>query len=176
MARSPLFARWSAARLRQRGTPDPTGAEPEVTDLADPLPLPGGVVVPDDLVSPPPMSGERRRILAMDPRGRGPRGPLAPPGVPISASRVEEFVLDVYTVWRHLTPLWPILDNLEMRIEEVPPPQFATVPAHLGRNAVGRARWLAIYRRPIEGAARSRASRRRMIGEAIRSVLPLQAN
>jgi len=155
----------------QRQHPRDDAARPS---LPTPLVMPPEVSPMADAVSEPPRSAERSVRLTRGRRGHGLRGPLAPPTLPIRTSRAETFVLDVRTVWDHLTPIWPLLESLELRVEEVPPEKSSAVSADLGRNVVGRARWLAIYRQPVERRSRTRFGRRRVIGEAIRTVLPGQ--
>ena len=101
-----------------------------------------------------------------DRRGRGLRGPLAPPGSPLrvtSAERFDELVLDAV---ERLEETWAdSLLEVEFVVEEVPPEPVdgagaAAEPVPLGRTfpaREGRPARVVVYRRPVEG--RTPASR-----------------
>lgn len=97
--------------------------------------------------------GARRR----DRRGRGLRGPLAPPEAPISRTRAERFDDLVGDEVRRLVRRWgPELAGVEFTVEDVPPGQARTdetdqVP--LGRTQPAmpdRPARVIVYRRPVE--------------------------
>jgi predicted Zn-dependent protease with MMP-like domain len=61
------------------------------------------------------------RIRRRDRRGRGLRGPLAPPGLPLSRSRSERFDELVLQAVAQLEPRWEKeLTGVEFAVEEVP--------------------------------------------------------
>jgi predicted Zn-dependent protease with MMP-like domain len=104
-----------------------------------------------------PGSRPRRR----DRHGRGLRGPLAPPEVPISRSRAERFDDLVRDAVEHLEERWPReLAGVEFAVEEVPPddepdPDDAD-PVPLGRVLPAEGRtppYVVVYRRPIQARA-----------------------
>jgi predicted Zn-dependent protease with MMP-like domain len=107
---------------------------------------------------PPVTSREgRRRRAQRDRRGRGLRGPLAPPHLPISrtpAERFDDLVLDAV---EHLEEHWADeMAKLEFAVEDVPAPDVTgdvvplsrTIPAVPGTPAR-----VVIYRRPLEARA-----------------------
>ena len=109
------------------------------------------------------------RYRSRDRRGRGLRGPLAPPGSPLwltPAERFDELVLDAVEA---LEETWAeSLRAVEFVVEEVPPEPVEGVgaaaeePVPLGRTfpaRVGRPARVVVYRRPVEG--RTPASRLR---------------
>jgi hypothetical protein len=94
-------------------------------------------------------------VRRRDRHGRGLRGPLAPPAVPISLTRGERFddlVLDaVERLQEHL----PELAGVEIVVEDVPPLSVLTPgePVPLGRAEAasgGRAARLVVHRRTVE--------------------------
>lgn len=102
------------------------------------------------------------RRLHRDRRGRGPRGPLAPPHVPLGQSptaRFDEIVLDAV---EHVEERWrDRLSTVDFAVEEVPPLDdgggwddeisSAGVPlARLRSSGPGRRARIVIYRRPLE--------------------------
>jgi predicted Zn-dependent protease with MMP-like domain len=100
----------------------------------------------------PPRDSARRR----DRRGRGPRGPLLPPGLPAALTRAERFDEFTRASLRRLQPRWDRrLARLQVAVEEVPPsdlpPWEDGVP--LARSfpaAEGQPDRIVLYRRPIE--------------------------
>jgi predicted Zn-dependent protease with MMP-like domain len=98
-----------------------------------------------------------------DRRGRGPRGPLCPPQVPLDRSRSERFDHLVLAAVERLEQRWAEqLRGVEFAIEEVPPadpPPWATDPVPLGRvlpvHDSDPAR-IVLYRRPLETRAQGR--------------------
>jgi predicted Zn-dependent protease with MMP-like domain len=104
-----------------------------------------------------------------DRRGRGLRGPLAPPGSPLwvtPAERFDELVLDAVEA---LEETWAeSLRAVEFVVEDVPPEPVdgaasaADPPVPLGRTipaSQGHPARVVVYRRPVEG--RTPASRLR---------------
>jgi predicted Zn-dependent protease with MMP-like domain len=93
-----------------------------------------------------------------DRRGRGMRGPLAPPAVPLSRTRAAAFDELVVEAVEHLESQWgDELEQVQFAVEDVPP------AALLGRSPVepvplgawfpatdGRPAQIVVYRRPIE--------------------------
>lgn len=103
-------------------------------------------------------SNPRRVGSRRDRRGRGLRGPLAPAGVPLAATRAERFDDLVLDVVEHLERRAPDrIRDVEFAVEDVPTleewdrewvPLARSYPA----TAAGPAR-LVVYRRPVEGRA-----------------------
>jgi predicted Zn-dependent protease with MMP-like domain len=104
-----------------------------------------------------------------DRRGRGLRGSLAPPGIPLRvtpAERFDELVLDAVEA---LEETWAeSLRAVEFVVEDVPPEPVdragaaTEAPVPLGRTVPavrGRPARVVVYRRPVEG--RTPASRLR---------------
>ncbi|TQN30429.1 putative Zn-dependent protease with MMP-like domain [Haloactinospora alba] len=91
-----------------------------------------------------------------DRRGRGMRGPLAPPGLPISRSRAQIFDDLVLDAVERLERVWAReLANVEFLVEDVPRVLLGSsvedgIPfSRLDRTGPGRAR-ITVYRRPVE--------------------------
>jgi predicted Zn-dependent protease with MMP-like domain len=113
-----------------------------------------------------------------DRRGRGLRGPLAPPGVPLSLTRAalfDELVLDAV---EHLDQRWSdSLRAVEFAVEDVPPapsPDSAGVEAEhvvpLGRSAPAlgdRPARVVVYRRPVEGRAGGPRARAALVHDVV---------
>jgi hypothetical protein len=103
----------------------------------------------------PAREGGRRR----DRRGRGPRGPLLPPGLPAALSRSDRFDESVRAALYRLQRRWERrLARLEVAVEDVPPspaPPWETgVP--LARSfpaAEGLPDRIVLYRRAVEARA-----------------------
>lgn len=98
-------------------------------------------------------TGDRRptrsaRIRRRDRHGRGLRGVLAPPGVPLHRTRAQRFDDLVLEAVARLEPRWESqLSGIEFAVEEIPPPpgDATSGPVPLGRidpgsPALGRAR------------------------------------
>lgn len=115
------------------------------------------------------MSGARkRRRQRRDRRGRGLRGRLVPPHLPLARRPAEQFDEIVLDVVEHLDQRWrDQLATLEFGVEDVPPPELL-VDEH-GQPAVPLARLLpastdetgaavppriVVFRRPLEARAR----------------------
>ncbi|MEV7284107.1 metallopeptidase family protein [Streptomyces sp. NPDC093252] len=121
---------------------------------------------------PPPAAGPgpRRR----DRHGRGMRGPIAPPQVPLAASRADAFADLVQDSVERLERRWPQLADVDFLVLEVPrldgggPWSDEAVP--LGRSASagdGRAARVVIYRRPVEIRTKGREERAALVHEVV---------
>ncbi|MDX2544276.1 metallopeptidase family protein [Streptomyces sp. WI04-05B] len=115
--------------------------------------------------------GPRRR----DRHGRGMRGPVAPPQVPLSASRAEAFADLVQDSVERLERRWPQLSDFDFLVLEVPqlegPPEAwaeeavplgGTIPASEGHPAR-----VVIYRRPVEIRTKGRDERAALVHEVV---------
>ncbi|QQC89621.1 metallopeptidase family protein [Streptomyces alfalfae] len=131
--------------------------------------------VMDDPVKPP--SGEprpRRR----DRHGRGMRGPVAPPQVPLSASRAEVFSDLVHDSVERLERRWPQLADIDFLVLEVPPlggaggqdGEWRDEVVPLGgaiTAAEGQPARVVIYRRPVEIRTKGRDERAALVHEVV---------
>ena len=108
--------------------------------------------------------GSARPTRRRDRHGRGLRGPLAPPHVPVTRTRAETFDDAVLDALEHLERRWAAeLAGVQIVVEDVPPPGAAEPgdPAHAGDVPLGRVEpaarrrpaRLVVYRRPIEARA-----------------------
>ncbi|OIJ90174.1 metallopeptidase family protein [Streptomyces colonosanans] len=117
--------------------------------------------------------GPRRR----DRHGRGMRGPVAPPQVPLAASRAEAFADLVQDSVDRLERRWPQLSEIDFLVLEVPRldgtgtgdgwdvdvvPLGGTVPAREGRRAR-----VVVYRRPVEIRTKGRDERAALVHEVV---------
>ncbi|MCW5253840.1 MULTISPECIES: metallopeptidase family protein [unclassified Streptomyces] len=116
--------------------------------------------------------GPRRR----DRHGRGMRGPIAPPQVPLAASRADLFAELVQDSVERLERRWPQLADIDFLVLEVPRldgaagqgwndeavPLGGTVPARDG----GPAR-VVVYRRPVEIRSKGRDERAALVHEVV---------
>lgn len=127
----------------------------------------------DDAVSPP--SGEPRPPRRRDRHGRGMRGPVAPPQVPLSASRAEAFSDLVQDSVERLERRWPQLAEVDFLILDVPRltaedeamtggtvPLGGTVPARDDTPAR-----VVIYRRPVEIRTKGREEQAALVHEVV---------
>lgn len=118
-------------------------------------------------------SGTRPR--RRDRHGRGMRGPLAPPQVPLSVSRAESFDDLVRDSVSRLEGQWPQLARVEFAVQEVPrtdngelDEDAVTVP--LGRVSEAQGEnpdRVVLYRRPIELRTRGRDERALLVHEVV---------
>ncbi|MFI0239610.1 metallopeptidase family protein [Streptomyces sp. NPDC016845] len=128
--------------------------------------------LPPDGRSPAEPRPARRR----DRHGRGMRGPVAPPQVPLSASRAEVFADLVQDSVERLERRWPQLSEVDFLILEVPRltaedeawgadtvPLGGTIPA---RDDGTPAR-VVIYRRPVEIRTKGRDERAALIHDVV---------
>lgn len=103
------------------------------------------------------------------------RGPIAPPQVPLAASRAETFADLVQDSVERLERRWPQLADIDFLVLEVPRPDRAavgwsdeavplggTVPARDGRPAR-----VVIYRRPVEIRTKGREERAALVHEVV---------
>ncbi|MFJ3304958.1 metallopeptidase family protein [Streptomyces sp. NPDC086549] len=116
--------------------------------------------------------GPRRR----DRHGRGMRGPIAPPQVPLSASRAEAFADLVQDSVERLERRWPQLADIDFLVLEVPRlerrpdegwsdeavPLGGTISASDGRRAR-----IVVYRRPVEIRTKGRDERAALVHEVV---------
>lgn len=108
-----------------------------------------------------------------DRRGRGLRGPLAPPEVPLSLTRAELFDELVLDSVDRLERAWPQLTKVEFAVEDVPPPdadRYSDEPVPLGRvEEAGRGEpaRIVIYRRPIEVRAPLRSDQALLVHDVV---------
>ncbi|MFE0704791.1 metallopeptidase family protein [Streptomyces sp. NPDC058872] len=114
---------------------------------------------------PPTEPRARRR----DRHGRGMRGPVAPPQVPLSASRSDTFRDLVLDSVERLERRWPQLADVDFMVMEVPPvvsgetvPLGGSVPAE--KNEPAR---VVVYRRPVELRSKSRDERALLVHEVV---------
>ncbi|MFF9202973.1 metallopeptidase family protein [Streptomyces sp. NPDC014986] len=116
--------------------------------------------------------GPRRR----DRHGRGMRGPIAPPQVPLAASRAETFADLVQDSVERLERRWPQLADIDFLVLDVPRPDGAaeagwgdgTVP--LGGTVAareGRPARVVVYRRPVEIRTKGRDERAALVHEVV---------
>ncbi|MGC9378581.1 metallopeptidase family protein [Streptomyces sp. MH13] len=118
--------------------------------------------------------GPRRR----DRHGRGMRGPIAPPQVPLAASRGEVFADLVRDSVERLERRWPQLADVDFLVLDVPRlntaagpgdvwddeavPLGGTVPSRDGRR--GR---VIVYRRPVEIRTKGRDERAALVHDIV---------
>ncbi|TXJ74066.1 metallopeptidase family protein [Streptomyces lavendulae] len=117
--------------------------------------------------------GPRRR----DRHGRGMRGPIAPPQVPLAASRAEMFADLVRDSVERLERRWPQLAEVEFAVLEVPHPEGRDPDALWGDEAVplggvapareGRRARVVVYRRPVEIRSKGRDERAALVHEVV---------
>ncbi|MEU0115381.1 metallopeptidase family protein [Streptomyces bobili] len=115
--------------------------------------------------------GPRRR----DRHGRGMRGPIAPPQVPLAASRAEVFADLVQDSVDRLERRWPQLADMDFLVLEVPRlggagepwndeavPLGGTMAARDGHRAR-----VIVYRRPVEIRTKGRDERAALVHEIV---------
>ncbi|MBB1246167.1 metallopeptidase family protein [Streptomyces durbertensis] len=117
------------------------------------------------------------RARHRDRHGRGMRGPLAPPQVPLAMSRAESFDSLVRDSAERLERQWPQLASVYFVVQEVPAPGPVErigldgpaivplgrlVPAHGGRPDC-----VIVYRRPVELRSKSREERALLVHEVV---------
>ncbi|MFE3183574.1 metallopeptidase family protein [Streptomyces violascens] len=124
-------------------------------------------------------SGPRRR----DRHGRGMRGPVAPPQVPLSASRAETFRDLVLDSVERLERRWPQLAEVEFLVTDVPFKDSPGTADDGGESAawsdeavpLGRAlpagkdrpARILVYRRPVEIRSKNRDERALLVHEVV---------
>ncbi|MBB1255020.1 metallopeptidase family protein [Streptomyces alkaliterrae] len=117
------------------------------------------------------------RARHRDRHGRGMRGPLAPPQVPLAMSRAESFDGLVRDSAERLERQWPQLASVFFAVQEVPQPGPVErigldgpaivplgrlVPAHGGRPDC-----VIVYRRPVELRSKTREERALLVHEVV---------
>ncbi|MFE3329545.1 metallopeptidase family protein [Streptomyces sp. NPDC059176] len=119
----------------------------------------------DSPVPPRPTEPRPRR---RDRHGRGMRGPVAPPQVPLSVSRAESFHDLVRDSVERLERRWPQLAEVEFLVREVPTAEDGTVPlgssSPAGKGLPAR---ITIYRRPVEIRTKNRDERALLVHEVV---------
>ncbi len=138
-------------------------------------PVPAGAPPADRAAAGAPGRPPHRR----DRHGRGMRGPIAPPQVPLSVSRSDAFDDLVRDAADRLERRWPRLAEVEFAVQEVPPPPAADEPdgpgdvVPLGRlvpagaGGPGSPNRIVIYRRPVEIRAKGREERALLVHEVV---------
>ncbi|MFD0026081.1 metallopeptidase family protein [Streptomyces sp. NPDC058382] len=115
----------------------------------------------------PPLPSEprpRRR----DRHGRGMRGPVAPPQVPLSASRADGFRDLVQDSVERLERRWPQLAEVDFVVLDVPGTGEETVPLGNALSAEKeRPAQIVIYRRPVEIRTKNRDERALLVHEVV---------
>ncbi|RAJ79386.1 zinicin-like metallopeptidase [Streptomyces sp. PsTaAH-137] len=128
---------------------------------------------PDSQV--PRSPGEPRPPRRRDRHGRGMRGPVAPPQVPLSASRADTFADLVQDSVERLERRWPQLGEVDFLVLEVPrltaeDEAFGGDSVPLGGTIAARddrpAR-VVIYRRPIEIRTKGRDERAALVHDVV---------
>ncbi|MBY6304567.1 metallopeptidase family protein [Streptomyces clavuligerus] len=118
--------------------------------------------------SPPPHGPAEPRPRHRDRHGRGMRGPVTPPQVPLAASRAEAFSDLVQDSVERLERRWPQLADVDFLVMDVPYVTEDTVPlgssAPAGRDSPAR---VVIYRRPVEIRAKNREERALLVHEVV---------
>ncbi|MEV5509616.1 metallopeptidase family protein [Streptomyces orinoci] len=140
--------------------------------MDSPVPPPAGAGKSPGPTEPRP----RRR----DRHGRGMRGPVAPPQVPLALSRAEAFTDLVRDSAERLERRWPQLAGVEFLVREVPEPGEENGPdlgSFLDGDSVPLGRYLAahgdrpdrivIYRRPVEIRSKNRDERALLVHEVV---------
>lgn len=113
--------------------------------------------------------GRARDGRRRDRRGRGLRGPLLPTGLPAARSRAEQFDELVLDAVDRLSRRWATeLQDVEVAVEEVPPPGTDGVSLSRAEPASGatRAR-IVVHRRPVESRARSLRAREDLVHHVV---------
>ena len=123
----------------------------------------------------------RAQIRRRDRHGRGLRGVLAPPGVPLHRSRSQRFDELILEAVARLEPRWEAqLSGVEFAVEEIPPPDLPGLgpesvslarldpgsPGTVG-GAVARPPRIVVYRRPLTARADSEDELGELIFEVV---------
>ncbi|AQU68424.1 metallopeptidase family protein [Streptomyces niveus] len=119
----------------------------------------------DSPVPPNPIEPRPRR---RDRHGRGMRGPVAPPQVPLSASRSDSFRDLVRDSVERLERRWPQLAEIDFLVIDVPDVEGDSVP--LGRSVPegkDRPAHIVVYRRPVEIRTKNREERAMLVHEVV---------
>ncbi|GGS48592.1 metallopeptidase family protein [Streptomyces cinerochromogenes] len=105
------------------------------------------------------------------------RGPIAPPQVPLAASRAEVFADLVQDSVERLERRWPQLADIDFLVLEVPRLEGRGDQAAWGDEAVplggvvpardGRRARVVVYRRPVEIRTKGRDERAALVHEVV---------
>ncbi|MER5772273.1 metallopeptidase family protein [Streptomyces sp. NPDC001985] len=118
--------------------------------------------------SPVPPQPSEPRPRHRDRHGRGMRGPVAPPQVPLSASRAEVFGDLVQDSVERLERRWPQLADVDFLVMDVPGAPEETVPLGSSASAEkGRPARIVVYRRPVEIRTKNREERAALVHEVV---------
>ncbi|MET7645714.1 metallopeptidase family protein [Streptomyces sp. NPDC005426] len=118
--------------------------------------------------SPVPPHPSEPRPRRRDRHGRGMRGPVAPPQVPLSASRADSFRDLVQDSVERLERRWPQLAEVDFVVLDVPGTTEETVPLGSALSAEKeRPAQIVIYRRPVEIRTKSRDERALLVHEVV---------
>ncbi|MFC7309967.1 metallopeptidase family protein [Streptomyces monticola] len=127
---------------------------------------------------PVPPRATEPRTRRRDRHGRGMRGPVAPPQVPLSASRGEVFMDLVQESVERLERRWPQLADIEFLVLDVPrmdspdgsDEAFGDETVPLGGTLSAqedRPARIVVYRRPVEIRTKSRDERAALVHEVV---------
>ncbi|RKN37417.1 metallopeptidase family protein [Streptomyces hoynatensis] len=127
---------------------------------------------------PPAASGPAGRHRHRDRHGRGMRGPVAPPQVPLAVSRADTFGSLVHDSAERLRRRLPQLAGVDFGVQEVPPlPREGEGRGLDGPDAVplggvfrarpGRPARIVVYRRPVELRSRDRDECAQLVHEVV---------
>ena len=130
--------------------------------------------------------GSQARIRRRDRHGRGLRGVLAPPGVPLHRSRSQRFDELILEAVARLETRWEAqLSGVEFAVEEIPPPDPpglgpesvslarldpgspGTGSAGTADRAVARPPRIVVYRRPLAARADSEEELGELVFEVV---------
>ncbi|MEU1472348.1 metallopeptidase family protein [Streptomyces sp. NPDC005761] len=118
--------------------------------------------------SPVPPHPSEPRPRRRDRHGRGMRGPVAPPQVPLSASRADSFRDLVQDSVERLERRWPQLAEVDFVVLDVPATVEETVPLGSALSAEKeRPAQIVIYRRPVEIRTKNRDERALLVHEVV---------
>ncbi|MEU8505569.1 metallopeptidase family protein [Streptomyces brevispora] len=118
--------------------------------------------------SPVPPHSSEPRPRRRDRHGRGMRGPVAPPQVPLSASRADSFRDLVQDSVERLERRWPQLAEVDFVVLDVPTTGEETVPLGSALSAEKeRPAQIVVYRRPVEIRTKSRDERALLVHEVV---------
>ncbi|MCF6524006.1 metallopeptidase family protein [Streptomyces sp. JJ36] len=124
--------------------------------------------------SPVPPRPPHPRPFRRDRHGRGMRGPVAPPQVPLAVTRADAFDDLVRDSAHRLERHWPQLAGVDFAVQEVPRgdggeldgaevvPLGRVVPAHGNRPDC-----VVVYRRPVEIRTKTREERALLVHEVV---------
>ncbi len=96
------------------------------------------------------------------------RGPVAPPQVPLSASRADTFRDLVQDSVERLERRWPQLAEVDFMVLDVPVAAEDSVPLGSALSAAkGRPAQIVVYRRPVEIRTKGRDERALLVHEVV---------